>query len=107
MRRGHVLSCPTRLVRRMSAEARWMTTRDVIGAITEQYARLTRAVDTLGPVAATAWVTAEDGWTAKDVIAWYPWPDRPLWAFVGGDTFLVEWPAHAEQMERAAARIAT
>ena len=34
-----------------------------------------------------------------------PWPgeDRPLWEFIGHDTFLYEWPAHAEQMERAVA----
>jgi hypothetical protein len=33
-----------------------------------------------------------------------PWPGetRPLWQFIGHDTFLIEWPAHAEQIERAA-----
>ena len=32
-----------------------------------------------------------------------PWPgeDRPLWQFIGHDTFLHEWPAHAAQIERA------
>lgn len=35
-----------------------------------------------------------------------PWPDetRPLWQFIGHDTFLYECPAHAEQIERAASR---
>lgn len=41
---------------------------------------------------------------AVGTIDWYP-PDRPLWAFIGNDTFLAEWPAHAEQMEQAAARL--
>jgi hypothetical protein len=33
-----------------------------------------------------------------------PWPgeDRPLWRFIGHDTFLHEWPAHATQIEQAA-----
>lgn len=33
-----------------------------------------------------------------------PWPgeDRPLWQFIGHDTFLHEWPAHAAQIEQAA-----
>lgn len=32
-----------------------------------------------------------------------PWaPDRPLWEFIGHDTFLHEWPAHAKQIESAA-----
>jgi hypothetical protein len=31
-----------------------------------------------------------------------PWAgDRPLWQFIGGDTFLVEWPAHSGQIEVA------
>lgn len=37
---------------------------------------------------------------AMDTIPWAP--GRPLWQFIGGDTFLHEWPAHAEQIERAA-----
>jgi hypothetical protein len=27
--------------------------------------------------------------------------DMPLWRFIGADTFLVEWPAHAAQIEAA------
>ncbi len=31
-----------------------------------------------------------------------PWaPERPLWRFIGGDTFL-HWPQHSEAIERAA-----
>ncbi len=31
-----------------------------------------------------------------------PWAyDAPLWQFIGHDTFLHEWPAHAEQIEKA------
>ena len=37
---------------------------------------------------------------AMDTIAWAP--RRPLWQFVGADTFLHEWPAHAHQIEEAA-----
>ena len=37
---------------------------------------------------------------AIGTISWYP-PDRPLWQFIGGDTFLHEWPAHAAQIEAA------
>ena len=35
-----------------------------------------------------------------------PWDsfDRTLADFIGHDTFLAEWPAHAEQIERAASR---
>lgn len=36
---------------------------------------------------------------AKAVVPWAY--DAPLWQFVGDDTFLHEWPAHAEQMEAA------
>jgi hypothetical protein len=37
---------------------------------------------------------------ATDAIPWAP--NRPLWQFIGGDTFLYEWPAHAQQIEHAA-----
>ena len=34
-----------------------------------------------------------------------PWePEWPLWRFIGGDTFLSEWPVHSEQIERAVRR---
>lgn len=39
---------------------------------------------------------------ATDAIAWAP--GRPLHEFIGYDTFLYEWPAHAEQIECAAER---
>jgi hypothetical protein len=45
----------------------------------------------------------DDGLLATDRVPW-PGENRPLWQFIGHDTFLVEWPAHAEQMERAASR---
>jgi hypothetical protein len=37
---------------------------------------------------------------ARELVPWAP--EGPLVNFVGYDTFLHEWPAHAEQMERAA-----
>jgi hypothetical protein len=156
-------------------------TEDVLDGLARERARLLGAVDALGPLASTAFVTEENGWTAKDVLAhlihyagqiafglgaqlqppayvveetkrlsgrewndravafWkdaspdevraefernvdalveqvrlrsdeqmlatdaIPWaPDRPLWQFIGNDTFLHEWPAHAEQIERTA-----
>lgn len=159
-----------------------MKSQEVLDAIARERARLLDAVDALGPRASTVFVTEEDGWTAKDVLAhlihyagqvafglgaqleppayvlaetnqlsgqewneravafWsdsslddvraefesnvdllvervrtktdddmlatdaIPWPGetRPLWQFIGYDTFLHEWPAHAEQIERAA-----
>jgi len=38
-----------------------------------------------------------------------PWDDysRTLAEFIGHDTYLVEWPAHDEQIERAATRDAS
>jgi hypothetical protein len=47
-------------------------------------------------------VLSDDDLLATDRIPW-PGEDRPLWQFIGHDTFLHEWPAHAEQIERAAA----
>jgi hypothetical protein len=39
---------------------------------------------------------------ASDAKSIVPWAyDAPLWQFVGHDTFLHEWPAHARQMEAA------
>ena len=35
---------------------------------------------------------------AKDLVPWAG--DGTLWRFVGYDTFVHEWPAHADQMER-------
>ena len=34
-------------------------------------------------------------------------PGRKLFEFIGHDTFLIEWPAHAEQVERDASREGT
>jgi mycothiol maleylpyruvate isomerase-like protein len=44
---------------------------------------------------------SDDDLLATDRVGW-PGEDRPLWQFIGHDTFLHEWPAHAEQIERAA-----
>lgn len=44
-----------------------MTTAEVVAAVKSEYARLTAAVDALGPRATTVAVTPE-GWTAKDVL---------------------------------------
>ena len=44
---------------------------------------------------------SDDDLLATDRVPW-PGEDRPLWQFIGHDTFLVEWPAHAAQIERAA-----
>lgn len=41
----------------------------------------------------------DDEMNATDAIAWAP--ERPLWHFIGGDTFL-HWPLHAGAIERAA-----
>lgn len=158
-----------------------MKTAEVLEGVTRERTRLLAAVDALGARATTVFVTEEDGWTAKDVLAhlihylgqiafglgakleppayvagvterlsaqewndravafWrdepmtevraefervadllvdrirllsdeemlatdtVPWaPGRPLWQFVGADTFLYEWPAHAQQIETAA-----
>lgn len=40
---------------------------------------------------------------SKNTVPWDHF-DRTLADFIGHDTFLIEWPAHADQMERAAAR---
>jgi hypothetical protein len=37
---------------------------------------------------------------AIDAIPWAG--ERPLWEFIGAETFLYEWPAHAQQIEDAA-----
>jgi hypothetical protein len=42
----------------------------------------------------------DDDLAARDRVPWAP--DRPLWEFIGHDTFLHEWPAHAKQIEDAA-----
>lgn len=43
---------------------------------------------------------SDDEMNATDAI---PWAGiQPLWQFIGGDTFLHEWPAHASQVEKAA-----
>lgn len=42
----------------------------------------------------------DDDLLATDRIPW-PGEDRPLWQFIGHDTFLHEWPAHAAQIERS------
>jgi hypothetical protein len=48
----------------------------------------------------TASRRSDDDMNASGTI---PWAGAvPLWQFIGGDTFLSEWPAHAAQMERAA-----
>jgi hypothetical protein len=44
---------------------------------------------------------SDDDLLATDRVPW-PGEDRPLWQFIGHDTFLHEWPAHAAQIERAA-----
>jgi hypothetical protein len=36
---------------------------------------------------------------ATDAIPWAG--ARPLWQFIGADTFLHEWPVHASQIETA------
>lgn len=41
----------------------------------------------------------DDEMNATDAIAWAP--GRPLWHFIGGDTFR-HWPSHREAIERAA-----
>jgi len=43
---------------------------------------------------------SDEQMNATDAVPWAG--ERPLWRFIGGDTFL-HWPAHAEAMERAAA----
>lgn len=43
----------------------------------------------------------DDEMNATDAIPWAP--ERPLWRFIAGDTFL-HWPLHAEAIERAATR---
>jgi mycothiol maleylpyruvate isomerase-like protein len=173
----------------MAVDARGLEvkTDEVLDALAHERSRLLSAVDALGPRAETAFVTEEDGWTAKDVLAhlihyagqiafglgaqleppayvvaetkqltgqewneravafWrdtpladvraefernvdllvervrlrsdedmlvtdaIPWPgqDRPLWQFIGYDTFLHEWPAHSAQIEGAAAGAST
>jgi hypothetical protein len=45
---------------------------------------------------------SDDDMLKTDAIPW-PGEHRPLWQFIGYDTFLHEWPVHAEQIERAAA----
>lgn len=40
----------------------------------------------------------DDEMAATDAVPWAP--GRPLWQLIGGDTFLYEWPAHTEQIER-------
>ncbi len=37
---------------------------------------------------------------ARNTVPWAP--PGPLWQFIGHDTFLHEWPAHADQIEAAA-----
>ena len=44
---------------------------------------------------------SDDDLLATDRVPWQG-EHRPLWQFVGHDTFLVEWPAHAAQIEQAA-----
>ena len=44
---------------------------------------------------------SDDDLLATDRVPW-PGEDRPLWQFIGHDTFLHEWPAHAAQIEQAA-----
>ena len=39
---------------------------------------------------------------ATDTVPWAP--PGPLWRFIGHDTFLHEWPAHARQIEQAPGR---
>lgn len=47
-----------------------------------------------------------DDQLAADAKTVVPWADEgPLWRFIGYDTFLHEWPAHAEQMEHAATQV--
>jgi len=50
--------------------------------------------------------TLSDGDLAAPSTDRVPWdhPGRKLADFIGHDTFLIEWPAHAEQIERAASR---
>jgi hypothetical protein len=45
-------------------------------------------------------VQTDERMTATDTIPWAP--GHRLWEFIGHDTFLHEWPAHAQQIERAA-----
>ena len=46
---------------------------------------------------------SDDDLLATDRVPW-PGEHRPLWQFIGHDTFLVEWPAHAAQIEAATER---
>ena len=40
---------------------------------------------------------------SRDRVPWDTF-DRTLADFIGHDTFQIEWPAHADQLERAASR---
>jgi hypothetical protein len=44
---------------------------------------------------------SDDEMNATGAIAWSP--DRVLWQFIGGDTFL-HWPVHSDMIERATPR---
>jgi uncharacterized protein (TIGR03083 family) len=57
-----------------------------------------RVVDAL---VAQARVRTDDEMNATDAIPWAG--NRPLWQFIGGDTFL-HWPLHTEDIERAIVR---
>ncbi|MGB2694045.1 MAG: maleylpyruvate isomerase N-terminal domain-containing protein [Dehalococcoidia bacterium] len=52
-------------------------------------------------LSAQARLRTDDEMSDTDAIPWAP--NRPLWHFIAGDTFL-HWPLHAEAIERAATR---
>ena len=66
-----------------------------LGAVRSEFERVTNVL------IACAALRSDDEMNATDSIPWAG--RRPLWEIIGADTFLNEWPAHAVQMERAAA----
>ncbi|MEX2246331.1 MAG: maleylpyruvate isomerase N-terminal domain-containing protein [Dehalococcoidia bacterium] len=67
--------------------------RDV--PLDEVRAEFERLVDAL---VVRARLRTDDEINGTDAIAWAP--GRPLWDFIGGDTFL-HWPLHSDAIERA------
>lgn len=58
-----------------------------------------RVVDRVVEFAA---LRTDDQMNASDAVPWAG--QQPLWQFIGSDTFLTEWPAHAQQIENVARR---
>jgi hypothetical protein len=67
-------------------------------ALDEVRVEFVRVVDAL---MARARMRTDDEMNATGAIPWAG--DRPLWEFIGGDTFL-HWPVHAEAIEHAVLR---